>query len=110
MTVTIGGVVLPIPQMESVEYPVLINEARLYPSGKISIQASTEYGKGYQFQCVGTSTQITDLLGKVGTAGTLVINGSSYSNFFIKSFGPVTKNTMTNYYSFHISLVQDTSL
>jgi hypothetical protein len=109
MTVTFGGVTLPIPQLQSEEYTVTCNET-LLDSGKYSIQATTEYGKHFTFSCIGTSTARDDLLAKIGTSTSLVINGTTYANCYIRSLGPVEKITMTNYFTFNIAFAQDTSI
>jgi hypothetical protein len=109
MSVSFGGVTLPIPQTQSEEYPNTCNETQLY-NGKYSIQASTEYAKHFAFSCVGTSSQRDALLALIGTSTSLVVGGTTHDNFFIRSFGPVEKISMTNYYSFSIAFAQDTSL
>jgi threonine dehydrogenase-like Zn-dependent dehydrogenase len=109
MTVTFSGTTVPIAQSEDFE-PVLIVNETVVEDGKTSIQASTEYGRRYAFHCVGTSTQKDALLSLIGSAGTLVINGSSDSNYFIKAIGPFAKIPMTNYFSFDIRFVKDTTL
>lgn len=101
-----GTVLVPICQDETLGYDLVVTESLLM-SGKMNVQGSTYYHHSPAFQCVGVATQMTDLLAKVGTASTFVLNGTSYENYMIKSFGPAQKIPMTSYYKFGISFSQE---
>ena len=53
-------------------------------SGKTAIQASSETKFDRTFQCYTENySEISALLGKIGRAGTLVIDGTTYTNCYI---------------------------
>lgn len=104
--VTFGAVLVPVCQDESIGYDLVVTESLLM-SGKMNVQGSTYYHHSPSFQCMGVATQITDLLAKIGTASTFVLNGTSYENYYIKSIGPAQKIMFTNYYKFGISFSQE---
>lgn len=106
MSVTFGGVTVPICQDESLGYDLVVTESVLM-SGKMNVQASTYYHFTPSFQCMGVATQMTDLLAKIGTASTFVMNGTSYQNYYIKSIGPFQKVPMSSYYRFGIVFTQE---
>ena len=106
MSVTFSSVTLPRCQEEEHGIEVRISESMLI-SGKNSIQASSYYGYNPTFTCIGTATERDALLGVIGSAGALVINGSSHANMYIKSFGPARMNPMSSYFTFQISFVKE---
>lgn len=101
-----GNVLVPICQDESLGYDLVVTESLLM-SGKTNVQASTIAHHSASFQCIGVTTQITDLAALIGTPSTFVLNGSSLENFFIKSLGPAQKIQFTNYYKFGISFTKE---
>jgi hypothetical protein len=108
MSVSFGGATVPRCQQETHGFDIKTNDTLLL-SGKHDIQSSTEYGYNPSFQCIGYSSEIDSLIALIGTVGTLVINGSSYSNMYIKTLGSLSKVSHSSYFKFEIAFVRHTA-
>lgn len=83
-TATFDGVTLEEPDVKRQPKP-LLNKTRLV-SGKIKLTPSTVVETSWQVSCICSNAQYTTLLAKVGTIGSLVIDGTTYTNCGIKSW------------------------
>lgn len=83
MIVTFDSLPVSVIQEEEISTTWSLNETTLL-SGKTYIQANSETKFGRSFQCYTESySEISSLLGKIGSAGTLIIDGTSYTNCYI---------------------------
>jgi len=93
---------------ESDGYDLLVKETVLL-SGDLAVDASTHRHFKPSFTCIDTSTVRAGLLALIGSSGTLVINGTSYANCYIRSFGRAEILPRSSYIRFPISFVQETT-
>lgn len=89
-------------------YDLLVKETVLL-SGDLAVDASTHYHFRPAFTVIDTSTVRDGLLALIGSSGTLVINGTSYSNCYIKSFGRAEVLPRSSYIRWPISFVRETT-
>lgn len=83
MIVTFAGLPVSVIQEDEIAVSWSLNETTLL-SGKTYIQANAEQKFNRSFQCYTESySEISSLLGKIGSAGTLIIDGTSYTNCYI---------------------------
>lgn len=104
-TVTFDGVTLAEPEVKPSPKPVL-NKTRLV-SGKIKLTPSSELETSWQVSCICTISQRTALLAKIGTIGSLVIDGTTHTKCGIKSWKEKEINPST--IEVTITLEQDTT-
>ena len=83
-SVMFDGVTLDEPDVKRQPKP-LLNKTRLV-SGKVKLTPSTELETSWQITCICTNAQYTTLLAKVGTIGSLVIDGTTFTTCGIKSW------------------------
>lgn len=107
MAVTFDTVTLIDASKLSNTYPVLANETVLL-SGKRAIQASTEYGFSAIYSFLGTWSQVAAILAKVGAAGTLTDNETSYTNCYIYGDIKIEETDSPGYYTCQVGFRQDT--
>lgn len=82
-TVTFDSAPVSVIQEDEISVSWTLNETTLL-SGKTSLQVNAETKFSRTFQCYTESySEISALLGKIGSAGTLVIDSSSYDNCYI---------------------------
>lgn len=107
MTIIYAGVTLVQPEEPDEDLEIIVTKTRLL-SGKNKIQASPETGQNFKFRCHTTDlADITNLISKIGTAGTLSIDGTLYANCYIDSFKKI--NEGNGNYTYEISFVRDTT-
>lgn len=84
ITVTFGGYPVSVLQKKEVSVDAPFSETTLL-SGETYIQASSTTKFARSYECYTEDfTEITALLGLIGTKQTLVINGTSYTNCYLK--------------------------
>lgn len=89
------------------ETGVVISTTRLL-SGKTKIQASTATDKKFSFIChTDDQADIDNIISKIGTAGTLEIDETQYTNCYIDSFKKTWEGNGN--YTYEISFVRDTT-
>lgn len=82
--VTFGGSTVSVTRRGDIEVDAPFNETTLL-SGETYIQASSKQKFVRKFECYTESfTEISTLMGYIGQAKTLVIDGVSYTNCYIK--------------------------
>lgn len=107
MTVVFDSVTLPNPSPFDVEVSVLINESVLL-TGKRSVQASTATAIRVTFKCFPASaSDVSTMKGKIGTSGTLSIDGTLYAKCYISTFSYY--ETMPGQYTYTVGFIQDTT-
>lgn len=107
-SVTFDGVVLKRPSFPSFDRSPITNETVLV-SGKRAVQASTELGFKVTFTCYTNQvSDISNLREKIGRPYTLVIDGTSYTNCYIKPPWKEGKIDDENW-EYVVSFVRDTS-
>lgn len=107
MSVVFDTITLPNPSPFDVEWPVLINESVLL-NGKRSVQASAESAIRVTFKCFpATASDVSTMKGKIGTSGTLTIDGTSYTKCYISTFSYY--ETMPGQYTYTVGFIQDTT-
>jgi hypothetical protein len=104
-TLTFQGVTIQVYQASDFAYDIQKKAERLY-SGEVytSISDVTSFFPR-TFQChTDLWSEITAVAALIGTYGTLIIDGTSYTNCYISSFGNI-KNLIdgTGKYSYSIS-------
>lgn len=106
MTVTFASVSLPHPLIKP-GTKVQTNSARL-TSGKMKYQTSTSTDPSWKVTCLCTSAERAAIIALIGTVGSLVIDGTTYTDCLIKSWD---KDDEINPVTWQIgfTLVQDTS-
>lgn len=83
MTVTFGGSTVSVIRDTEISVDAPFKETTLL-SGKIYIQASSEQRFARTFECYTEDfSEISALLGKLGSPGTLVIDSDSYTSCYI---------------------------
>ena len=107
MTVTFDSVEIPNASKISEEFPTLTKETTLL-SGKISVQSSTEHGYGATFKGFGTEAQADALLEKIGTKGSLIVNGATHGNCVIKGVPEKEESDNPAWFFITLNFVQDT--
>lgn len=108
MVVTFDGVELKEASKLSNTYPVLANETILL-SGKRAIQASSEYGFAATYSFLGTWSEVTAILQKVGTSGSLVDNQTTTTTCYIYGDIKIEETDSPGYFTCQIGFRQDTS-
>jgi hypothetical protein len=110
MSVTFDSVTVPVAQSETLDIRPLMRETVLL-SGALRVQSSTAYHQAPAFSCIGTSSEYSALVAKIGTKGSLMVNSTTatYANCYIRTIGPVTKISNTTKFTFNIGFVQDTA-
>lgn len=107
MTVTFGGTTLSNASTYEDDAGVICNVTRLL-SGKVKVQASSETSFNPTFRCLTeSSSEVSTVKGKIGTSSTLIIDSTSYTNCYIKSFK--SKQYAPGKYSYEVSFVRDTA-
>ena len=86
ISVTFAGVAIQAWQEAEINYLISTRETQLLSGDRhVSLSLNTS-GFPVSFDCyTESSTEITDLVGMIGTVDTLVINSTSYSNCYILS-------------------------
>ncbi len=107
MTITFDGVELRNPAPFSIAPVVLCNETTLL-SGKTAVQTTTETGLRVRLECVTQEyTDVSNLLAKIGTKGTLIIDGNSYTNCVIKSWDRLEQRPIGTWW-YSVTFTRDT--
>ena len=107
MSVSFAGITLTNAEPPATEPDILLNKTRLQ-SGKIKLVGSSQYGLKYSFTCHITSlTEYNNLLGLIGTPGTLTVDNDSYSNMMIETL--TRQEDGINNWTYKISFQRDTS-
>ena len=89
MTVTFDGVELKNPEPFDMGRQVIINDTVLL-SGKHSIQDTTETAIEVTIKCHSdTIGDVTNLRAKIGTEGSLVVDGTTYTKCHISSWSDI---------------------
>ena len=107
MTVTFDGVEIKNASKISRIYPTLTTDTVVL-SGKHSVQSNTNYGYSARFAGFGSLSDVTDLLAKVGTKATLVVNGVSFTNCYISGGVQVDESDNPSWYTYTVEFVQET--
>jgi hypothetical protein len=115
ISVTFDGVALSNPSPVNMGYSVLLNKRTLV-SGKTSVQASPETAEQHRFRCTAEQAaedgtlpaEVTALLAKVGTKGSLVIGGKTVAGCYI---GGITNIRMLNSveWEYEVEFIQETA-
>ncbi len=93
-TVTFDGLTLNEPKVDRQPVP-LISADRLV-SGKTKVTTSTEISYTYTVTCLAySSSELSTIIAKFGTKGSLVIDGATVSNCAIKSYSEIELNPNT---------------
>lgn len=107
MSVVFSTITLTDPSPFDIGWTILINEVILM-SGKHSIQASSATALNVSFKCQTTSaTELSNLKNKIGSSGTLTIDGTSYTKCYISNF--IYNEVLPGVYDYTISFIQDTT-
>lgn len=109
-TVTFNGVALIKPSLPEFDRNPITNVTVL-ASGERSVQASNKLGFEVTFTCYTTDyLDIVNLRSLVGNPWTLVIDGDSYTNCYIKAPWRERKiNTNPETWRYTVSFVRDTA-
>lgn len=107
MTITFDGVELKNVQ-EFDRAPEVRSTVTTLASGAKSIQSSSTTGFRREYHCTTTSrSDVTALLAKIGTTGTLVEDGTSYTNCQITAW--LKDRTYGDTYEYAVRIERDTS-
>ena len=107
MTITFDGVELKNPEPFDIDRQVLINDTILL-SGKHSIQGSSETAIETKIKCHTASiSDVTNLRAKIGTEGSLVVDGTTYTKCHISSWGEMEWGN--DQWEYTIGIKQDTT-
>jgi hypothetical protein len=105
--VVFDGITLTSPEPPEEEPDILLTGTRLL-SGKVKIQASAAQGYRANFKChTATLSDITNLQAKIGTAGTLTIDGTAHTKCYISSFRKT--EAAAGKWIYEVSFIQDTT-
>jgi hypothetical protein len=107
MTVTFDSLEIPNPSKIDEEYPVVCNE-EILESCKRSVQSSTEYGYHATFTALGTYAEALAFLAKIGTKGTLSVNGTEHTNCCISAPLGIKETDNPGEFFFRLSFVRET--
>lgn len=106
-TVDETTVTLQSPEIFEKDAGVITNVTVLL-SGKRSVQASAETGLNLTFKCYTTTyTNISSLRALIGSAGTLNIDGTDYTNCYISKFCEIEWHP--GKWDYTVSFVRDTT-
>ena len=107
MTVTFDSITLQNPEPFEIDRQVLINDTVLL-SGKHSIQDSTETAISCTIRCsTETASHVSDMRAKIGTEGSLVVDGTTYTKCHISSFS--SSEWAKDKYEYTVGFKQDTT-
>lgn len=107
MAILYADVLLVNPEEPDEETEIITTVTRLL-SGKFKVQASPDPGQVFNFVChTQDPADITALYTKIGTAGTLAVDGVQYTNCYIQHLKKI--NEGNGNYTYEISLVRDTT-
>lgn len=108
MTITFDGVELRNPAPFSLAPVVLCSETTLL-SGKTAVQTTAETGLRVRLECVTQDyADVSALLAKIGTKATLIIDGVSYTNCAIRSWGRLEEGPPGTWW-YEVTLVRETA-
>ena len=86
MTITFDGITLQNPEPFEIDRQPILNDTVLL-SGKHSIQGSSETAISCTIRCsTETASHVSDLRAKIGTEGSLVVDGTTYTKCHISSW------------------------
>jgi len=86
MSVTFDGIALQNPELFEEGYGIETNQTTLL-NGKRTAQISTETALEVSFTCnTDAEHHVTDLRGKIGTFGDLVVDGTTWTGCYIHKF------------------------
>lgn len=105
MIVTFDGVTLNEPKVQPQRDP-LLNE-NLLVSGETKLTTSSIVKTSWQISCICTYAELTALIAKMGTSGSLVINGTTYTKCSIAKCKE--KELNPNYTKVTLTFKQDTT-
>lgn len=107
MTVTFDSVELKNPEPFDIDRQVLISDTVLL-SGKHSIQSTTETAIEATIKCHSdTIGDVTSLRAKIGTEGSLVVDGTTYTKCHISSWSNI--EWASNQWEYSVGFKQDTT-
>lgn len=106
MAITFDGVTLQKPSPYAADYSPTTNETILL-SGKHNIQSSTEHGYKVSFICLTTTeADITNLIAKIGTEGSLVDDNGTHTKCYITAF--TSTEILPDTWQYQVSFAQKT--
>jgi len=89
--------------------PTVICNERVLLSGKTAVQTTTATGFRVKFECITRDyADISALLTRIGQKGTLVINGTAYTNCAIRSWDRLEQDPGGNW-RYAVTFVRDTT-
>lgn len=107
MSVTFDSVALTQPEQFEEDHSPETEETTLHDGRKV-VDINTNAGIRVTFTCnTAQLSDITALRAKIGTLGTLVIDGTSYTSCYIAGFR--TKKISTTYYEYTVEFKQQTA-
>lgn len=107
MTITFDSIVLRNPEPFKIDRQPIVNDAVLL-SGKHSLQSTSETAISCTISChTETASHVSDLRAKIGTEGSLVIDGTTYTKCRISSWSE--SEWAKDKYEYSVGFKQDTT-
>lgn len=105
-TITFDGLTLSNPEPWSMTYRPNVKEHMLL-TGRTILQTATTYGLAIGFKCHTESySEITNVIGKFGKIGTLVLDGASFTDCAIFNFS--VEQFVTGKYEYEVGFYKMT--